>query len=173
MILIAGGIQKWGGSPLIWFWGSPWVLCIRVWEDQHTCGGHDVYTNVQVYTSRCICKYKRIRMYTRLCVYIRGNTRARTRGIAPPLTSLRSFLPTFYCQIWPLLNHMCASLYIVYVCNINTNKHTSVLFAKSSSFSAIYTRLHVWCREAFIAAIKEMCERDRDTMGRISSIILR
>ena len=119
-----------------------------------------MYLQIQAYT------------YTRLCVYIRGNTRARTRGIAPPLTSLRSFLPTFYCQIWPLLNHMCASLYIVYVCNINTNKHTSVLFAKSSFFSAIYTRLHVWCREAFIAAIKEMCERDRDTMRGISSIIL-
>ena len=135
-----------------------------------------MYTNVQVYTSRCICKYERIRMYTRLCVYIRGNTRARTRGIAPPLTSLRSFLPTFYCQIWPLLNHMCASLHIVYVCNINTNKHTSVLFAKSSPFltSDVHktTRLVMQCR-AFIAAIKEMCERDRDTMGRISSIILR
>ena len=122
-----------------------------------------MYTNVQVYTSRCICKYERIRMYTRLCVYIRGNTRARTRGIAPPLTSLRSFLPTFYCQIWPLLNHMCASLCNVYVGNINTNKHMHVLLAKYSSFIQRSAQHHTCDAEKLLLQQLKRCAREIET----------
>ena len=94
------GANIWEEHCLIWFWGSLWVACIRVWEQGNTCNGMaykhtDTSTSIHnVYTS----------IHTR--AYIRVSTRAETRGIAPPLTSLRSFLPTFYCQIWALLSHL-------------------------------------------------------------------
>ena len=64
---------------LIWFWGSPWVACIRVWEQGHTCNGmaykhtdtstsiHNVYTSIHtrgVYTSIHTCRDTRHRAST-------------------------------------------------------------------------------------------------------------
>ena len=89
------GANIWEEHCLIWFWGSLWVACIRVWEEGYTCTAMP-RINIRVYEH----------VYTGIHMYIRVYTRAEARGIAPPLTSLRSFLPTFYCQIWALLSHL-------------------------------------------------------------------
>ena len=71
MILIAGRIQKWGGSPLIWFWGSPRVVCIRVWEASTravgmTCIQTYKYTQADVFANTSVLYvYASVRVYTR------------------------------------------------------------------------------------------------------------
>ena len=123
-----------------------------------------MYLQIQAYYTYirlCACIYE--------ATHVQGHAASRLHW----RHSAASFRP-FIAKSGPYLT-ICVLLCILYMYVIWAQMSIRAYFLPYLVHSelAICTILHVWYREAFIAAIKGMCERDRDTMGRISSIILR
>ena len=101
------GANIWEEHCLIWFWGSLWVACIRVWEEGYTCTAmprinirvyEHVYTGRRVYT--CIytsihtCRGTRHRASTDVTPQLPSDLLLPNLGSALPLNHLHTSLVT-------------------------------------------------------------------------------
>ena len=109
----------WGGHCLIWFWGSLWVACIRVWEESHTCNATP-RIDIRVYEHLYTCIRASVYGYT--CVYTsthtcRGTRHRASTDVTPQLPS-DLLLPNLGSSLLNHLHRVCSGCTAAFIAAI-------------------------------------------------------